>query len=68
MNFSDKENSQPLKIYRKGEDGYRIISIRLREDILNRIDDIANQTNRSRNELINLFLDYASKNVEIDTE
>ena len=67
MDNSNHSNKQPLKIRPKGEDGYRLISIRLREDILKNIDDVANQTNRSRNELINRHLEYASQNVEIDS-
>ena len=38
------------------------------EYLLNKIDNIASQTGRSRNELINIFLDYALNNYEIVTE
>jgi metal-responsive CopG/Arc/MetJ family transcriptional regulator len=43
----------------KGEDGYKVFSIRIKEDIVDRIDDISRQTGRSRNELIGTFLEYA---------
>ena len=43
----------------KGEDGYKIFSIRVQEDIIARVDDISAQTGRSRNELISLFIEYA---------
>lgn len=43
----------------KGEDGYRTFSVRLREAVVNRMDDISKETGRSRNELIGLFLEYA---------
>ncbi|MBQ8610495.1 MAG: ribbon-helix-helix protein, CopG family [Oscillospiraceae bacterium] len=43
----------------KGEDGHRVFSIRVREDIAEQLDTIAAKTGRSRNELINLFLDFA---------
>ena len=50
----------------KGEDGHRVFSIRIRDDTVKRLDDIAIETNRSRNELINLFLDFAIKNCVIE--
>ena len=40
----------------KGEDGYRTFSVRLRESVVNQMDDISRETGRSRNELIGLFL------------
>lgn len=43
----------------KGEDGYRIFSIRVKEDVLEEINRIAAQTGYSRNELIGQFLDFA---------
>lgn len=43
----------------KGEDGYKTFSVRLREPVVNRMDDISKETGRSRNELIGLFLEYA---------
>ena len=43
----------------KGEDGYKVFSIRIREEIVSRIDEVSAQTNRSRNEMIGTFLSYA---------
>lgn len=57
---------QPLKIKRRGEDGYKMISVRIEEDILADLDHIAKETNRSRNELINLILRYGIKNIVIE--
>ena len=34
-------------------------SVRLREPVVTRMDDISRETGRSRNELIGLFLEYA---------
>ena len=45
-----------LKIKRKGEDGNKVISVRIQEDTLAELDRLAAETNRSRNELINLIL------------
>ena len=43
----------------KGDDGYKTFSVRIREDIVQRIDEISAQTGRSRNELIGILLEYA---------
>lgn len=43
----------------KGEDGYKVFSIRIREEIVAQIDDISSRTGHSRNELIGTFLAYA---------
>ena len=43
----------------KGEDGYKVFSIRIKEDMVSRIDSISAQTGRSRNELIGILLEYA---------
>ncbi|MBR5278319.1 MAG: ribbon-helix-helix protein, CopG family [Clostridia bacterium] len=49
----------------KGEDGYKTFSIRIKDETVANLDILANATNRSRNELINLLLDYAVKNCEV---
>lgn len=43
---------------KRGEDGYRVISVRLKENTLQKIDEAAKETNRSRNEIINTILDH----------
>ena len=49
----------------KGEDGYKTFSIRIKDETVMNLDRLASQTNRSRNELINILLDYAIKNCEV---
>ena len=49
----------------KGEDGYKVFSVRIKDETVAALDKISAETNRSRNELINIFLDYAIKNCEI---
>lgn len=49
----------------RGEDGYKTFSIRIKEETVANLDKLAEQTNRSRNELINILLDYAIKNSEV---
>ena len=56
---------EPLVIKKRGEDGNRIITVRIKEDILSKIDEIANESNHSRNELINIILEYGINNIEI---
>ena len=59
-------NIEPLKIKKRGEDGNRVISVRIREEILTELDKIAGESNDSRNELINLMLDYGIKHIEME--
>ena len=61
-------NNEPLRIKKRGEDGNRIISVRIREEILSELDKIASESNYSRNELINLSLRYAFDNLEFIEE
>lgn len=58
--------SEPLKIKKRGEDGNKVISLRIREDILNGLDRLAAESNYSRNELINIILAYGIENIEIE--
>ncbi|MCI5765245.1 MAG: ribbon-helix-helix protein, CopG family [Clostridiales bacterium] len=53
---------------KKGEDGHKIVSVRMRDETLARLDDLSAQTNRSRNELINLLLEEALQNVTVIDE
>ena len=50
----------------KGEDGYKTFSIRIKEETVMKLDRLASETNRSRNELINILLDYAIENSEVN--
>ena len=49
----------------KGEDGYKTFSIRVKDETVANLEALADQTNRSRNELINILLDYAIDNCEV---
>lgn len=53
---------------KKGEDGHKVVSVRMRDETLARLDDLSAQTNRSRNELINLLLEEALQNVTVIDE
>ena len=54
------------KLPRKGDDGYRIVSVRMKETLLERLDALSAKSYRSRNELINLLLESAVDIVKID--
>lgn len=51
---------------RKGDDGYKIVSVRMKEELLERLDALSVKTNRSRNELINLLLNASIDVVNVD--
>ena len=65
-----KEPKQKLIITKKmkGEDGHKTFSIRIKDETLSRLDDIAKKSNRSRNDLINMLLDYAMDYCEIQDD
>ena len=50
----------------KGEDGYRVFSIRVRKETLNSLEEIVKKTGWTRNELICQFLEYALKNCVVE--
>ncbi len=55
-----------LIIKRKGDDGTKTFSIRIKEETVKRIDDLAVKTDRSRNELIGILLEYGLDNCETE--
>ena len=61
-----KEIKITKKAARRGDDGYKIVSVRMRDEMIARLDALSSETNRSRNELINLVLDAALDIVQIE--
>lgn len=51
---------------RKGDDGYKIVSVRMKEETIEKLESLSAKTNRSRNELINLLLEASIDLVEIE--
>ena len=49
----------------KGEDGYKTFSIRVKDETVESLERIVTVTNRSRNEIVNILLDFAIKYAEI---
>ena len=62
----EKEIKIKKKAARRGDEGYKVVSVRMKEEMLERLDELSSQTNRSRNELINLLLDAAMKIVKVE--
>ena len=55
----------PRKTHLKGEDGYKIFSVRIKNETADVLEELAEKSNRSRNELVNFILEYAVNNSEI---
>ncbi len=51
---------------RRGDDGHKVISVRMRDETIERLDELSGRTNRSRNELINILLERALDIVKIE--
>lgn len=62
----DKFKNEALVIKKRGEDGHKLMTVRLREDTLSKLDKIAAETNYSRNELINVILSHGVENIIIE--
>ena len=55
-----------FKLKKRGEDGNRVITVRIKEETLSEIDRIAKEVNYSRNELINTILEHGVRTIEIE--
>ena len=56
------------KSTKKADDGYKIVSVRMEDELLEQLEALSAQTNRSRNELINLLLNAAIDIVRVEEE
>ena len=59
-------NEDQLIIKRRGEDGYRVFSVRIPENLIAKIDGIATESGRSRNEVIGILLEYSVERCRIE--
>lgn len=50
---------------RKGDDGYKVISIRIDNSDLKKVDDIAELTGKSRNAIVIDFIEYGLEHSKI---
>jgi len=55
-----------IKINKKGDDGYKVISVRIKEGTLEKIDNLSAESNRSRNEIINILLENSVEEAEVE--
>jgi len=55
-----------IRINKKGDDGYKVISIRIKDGTLQQLDELSQKSNRSRNEIINIILESSINDVEIN--
>lgn len=56
------------KAAKRGDDGYKVVSVRMKEEMIERLEELSAKTNRSRNELINLLLTAAIEIVKVEEE
>lgn len=54
------------KAARRGDDGHKVVSVRMKEELIERLDALSVKTNRSRNELINILLESAISIVKVE--
>ena len=56
------------KKHDKGNDGYKVFSVRLKDETVDALDRISYESNRSRNDLINFFLEFCIQHYVIDNQ
>ena len=61
----DKQITISKKTTPKGDDGHRVVSVRMGLSLIDALDTLSEQSNRSRNEIINILLEEAIQVVEI---
>ena len=59
-------DNEHVVIKKKGEDGYLVFSVRVSENIISRVDKIAAESGRSRNEVIGILLEFAVDRCRIE--
>lgn len=50
----------------RGNNGYKVVSVRMKKEMIDRLDALSAQTYRSRNGLINYLLDAAIDIVKVE--
>lgn len=53
---------------RKGDDGYHVFSVRIKSDTFEKLEGLASETGRTRNELIGMLLDFGLSHSEVAAE
>lgn len=68
VNDMKQEIKITKKTQRRGDDGHKIVSVRMRDELIEKLDAVSALTDRSRNEVINLLLEAALEIVSIEDE
>lgn len=61
-----KEIKITKKVAKRGDDGYKVVSVRMPEELIEQLEGLSAETNRSRNELINMLFEVAIEIVKIE--
>lgn len=61
-----KEIKIKKKTTKRGDDGYKIVSVRMKDELIEKLDRLSVDTNRSRNELINILLEASVDIVKVE--
>lgn len=61
-----KEIRITKKTPKSGDEGFKIVSVRMKDELIEKLDSLSSETNRSRNELINMLLEAAVEIVKVD--
>ncbi len=64
----DMNNKLVITKKLRGDDGYRVFSVRIKVDTFDHINELAEETGRTRNELIGMLLDFALEHSEVAGE
>lgn len=57
--------AERLVIKKRGDDGYKTFSVRIKSETIDKIDELSKQTNISRNNLIQEMLDFSIDKIDI---
>ena len=56
-----------VKQHKRGEDGHKVVSVRMNEELVSKLDQLAARTKRSRNEVINILLERAVQVAKLES-
>ena len=65
MNQEEKIIELSRKDEKRGEDKTRVVSLRMREELVQQLDALSQQTNRSRNDIVNFLVQYGVYHLKI---
>ena len=60
--------TKDLVLRKKDDNEFRIFSLRIRDSMVQELDEIASRTSRSRNEVIVLLLEYALEHCRVEDD